>query len=150
MTKNLPPINQMGVDASERSGLNWAIKAQLKYVYEDLTCYIPTAPRGFGDDNQMPHEWGSMDSYDDTRNALRFAATLMDMALDPFIDFPPDPVEALKAIIIHAECGVCCLAPEIDKAIAPNEEDDIFDILAVTAREMEKAQGLEPNTIFPS
>jgi len=145
-----PLINAMGANmAAERSVLNQAVKDQLTFVEDLLQHYLPTAPRGWGDDNQMPHEWGSMDTYDDMRNSLRFAALLMDNLLDPFAPKDMDDEEVLRRTIVLSECGLCALAAPVIQA-AGLEGDDDFAILARTARALEKANDLEPNSLFPT
>jgi len=146
-----PLINMMGAEtAAERSILNKAAKAQLTFVKEQLDHYLPTAPRGWGDDEQMPHEWGSMDTYDDMRNCLRFAATLMDGLLDPFIEVT-DEAEELRVLIVISECGLCAVAEDVLTAAGlDDEEEDSFIVLARTARRVETERGMEANTLFPT
>jgi hypothetical protein len=150
--EGLPLINMMGAQtAAERSTMNEATKAQLAFVRDQLDHYLPTAPRGWGDDSKMPHEWGSMDTYDDMRNSLRFAAILMDGLLDPFIEVT-DEVEELRVAIVIAECGLCAVADEVLALAGLDDEGDgdEYQILARTARRVEAERGLEPNTLFPS
>lgn len=146
----LPLINMIGADAAKRQPfLNAAIKAQLTFVHDQLIHYLPVGERGWGDDTKMPHEWGSMDTYDDMRNSLRLATMMMDDFLDPFVDTTAeDPVITLRRWIVLAECGVCAVAGEVLTAAGLDGEDD-FDLLAETAREIEKQRDLEPNSLFP-
>jgi hypothetical protein len=68
-----PLINAIGMNTAERrAALNKAVKGQLELVEAELKWYL------HNDHDQMPHEWGSMDTYDDMRNSLRLAAALMD------------------------------------------------------------------------
>lgn len=94
----LPPINEMGRQAAEDSGLNDVVRAQLRYADELLGHYIARDPRGWGDDAQMPHEWGSLDSYDDMRTALHVAGDLLDHLLD-------EPADTAQANVIEVIKG---------------------------------------------
>src|SRR5262245_55361494 len=146
-----PLINQMGADmAVERSVLNNAVKDQLMFVEDLLQHYLPTAPRGWGDDTKMPHEWGSMDTYDDMRNRLRLAALMMDTLLDPFAATEGlTDQEVLQGILVLAECGLCAVAAGVLQAAGLDDDND-YAILARRARQIEKANNLEPNSLFPS
>jgi hypothetical protein len=85
-----PLINQMGIDAAEkRHKLNELTQSQLLYVREMLSDYVPVADkdREWDEDEerrqQMPHEWGSMDTYDDMRNSLHLASIMLDNVITP-------------------------------------------------------------------
>lgn len=76
-----PTINMMGAQAAESTAiLGRLVKAQLKSLGEDCADYVS------GD--QMPHEWGSLDSYDDMRGAIHWAEAMLEAVIDPM--FPSD------------------------------------------------------------
>jgi hypothetical protein len=151
----LPFINRMGAEAARnRTVLNAACHSQLTYVYHELIHYLPAAPRGFGEDSKMPHEWGSMDSYDDMRNSLRLAAMMMDMLLDPFTDQDTDDAEVIREAIVLSECGICAVADGVLNAAnledTDEDPDHTINELAKTARHIEKRDGREKNSLFPT
>src|SRR5437868_2545675 len=77
-----PPLNAMGAQAAARHDLvNKAVKAQLELVRDWASDYVNVDGRGYGE-GQMPHEWGSMDTYDDMRNSIRGASLLLEELLD--------------------------------------------------------------------
>ena len=145
-----PPINAMGANmAAERDLLNKALHAQLTFVREQLDHYLPTKPRGWGDDSQMPHEWGSMDTYDDMRNSMRLAALMADDLLDPISPRSDDQAEQLRQVIVAAESGLCAVASEVLE-LAGLAGDDDFEVLAKSARAYEQRMHLEPNSVYPT
>jgi len=151
----LPFINRMGAEAARnRTVLNAACHAQLTFVYGQLQHYLPSEPRGFGEDTKMPHEWGSMDTYDDMRNSLRLAAMMMDGLCDPFAPQDTDDTEAIRELIVLSECGICATAEEVlvaaDLQTTEEDPDRDFRELAKTARRLELERGLEPNSLFPA
>ena len=151
----LPWINRMGAEAARnRTVLNAACHAQLTFVYHELQHYLPSEPRGWGEDSKMPHEWGSMDTYDDMRNSLRLAAMMMDGLCDPFAPQDTDDTEAIRELIVLSECGICATAEEVlvaaDLQTTEEDPDRDFRELAKTARRLELERGLEPNSLFPT
>ena len=151
----LPWINRMGAEAARnRTVLNAACHAQLTFVYHELQHYLPSEPRGWGEDSKMPHEWGSMDTYDDMRNSLRLAAMMMDRLLDPFADQDTDDTEVLREIIVRSESGLCATADEVlvaaDLIDTDEDPDRQYRELRKTARRIEKQDGLDSNSLFPT
>jgi len=127
LAEGAPLINQMGIDKGKsRPKMREALKAQLAMVHEGLEQYIPTKPRGYADDNLMPHEWGSMDTYDDMRNSMRFAAMLMDAMLDPF-DTEEDELKVLRGVIRESEVGLCAITQEIQDMARGDLTDEQWD-----------------------
>jgi hypothetical protein len=64
-----------------------AIRAQFKFLYGEIAHYMTAGKRmedlvTFGTAELMPHQWGSIDSYDDMRSTLTLASELFDQALD--------------------------------------------------------------------
>jgi hypothetical protein len=131
--EGLPLINGMGVNEAATKGiLNTWVKQQLTHVHSEAASYVPMAPRGFGDDNQMPHEWGSMDSYDDMRNSMRAGIMLMDPLLDPFDQVDPRSyIEWHQNLIVEVvyECGLCSLDIDLKLAWPDTDEEKIHDLI---------------------
>lgn len=131
--EGLPLINAMGVnEAATKAILNTWVRQQLTFVHAEATSYVPIGTRNYGDDNQMPHEWGSMDSYDDMRNAMRAGVMLMDPLLDPFNKVDPRSYlewhQALATNIVN-ECGLCAIEFDLTLAWPGETEDAIHDII---------------------
>lgn len=119
-----PLINQMGIDAAAQSpNIREALKLQLKSVHEQIEHYLPTKARGWGDDDKMPHEWGSLDTYDDMRNSVRALSVLLEGVLDGND----------KETVLDAACegGACAIAfGDIVMRLGEfKDEDDMWDKL---------------------
>jgi hypothetical protein len=126
-------INQMGMDtARERDRLNELTKAQMEFVREGLSYYLGHEGREQMPDSvgQMPHEWGSMDTYDDMRNSMRLATIMLDSLLAPEMFLPEDAKlddeEGLRNWLrkmVMEEGSICAIAKELDEFIADGNED---------------------------
>jgi hypothetical protein len=55
--------------------------AQLQHTYSMLGDYVKLEGRGYGE-GQMPHEWGSVDSYDYMNAALELSQKLLEAAVE--------------------------------------------------------------------
>jgi hypothetical protein len=112
-----PLINAIGMNTAERrAALNKAVKGQLELVEAELKWYL------HNDHDQMPHEWGSMDTYDDMRNSLRLAAALMDTLLDPFVDDQEAIDQARRAFAY--EGSICAVHDDVLLALFGTTDDD--------------------------
>jgi hypothetical protein len=112
-----PLINAIGMNTAERrAALNKAVKGQLELVEAELKWYL------HNDHDQMPHEWGSMDTYDDMRNSLRLAAALMDTLLDPFVDDQEAIDQARRAFAY--EGSMCAVHDDVLLALFGTTDDD--------------------------
>ena len=105
------PLNVIGAAAAtERSAMNDAVRGQLGLIAAEAAAYNEEA--------QMPHEWGSIDSFDDMRNALWVALELMDNLM-----YGPEDEEIVFIRKTIAERGICAAAEEVWNAAFPNEPD---------------------------
>lgn len=129
-------INRMGADDSaERPRLNRAIRAQLEEIAGEALGYISG--------EEMPHEWGSLDSFDDMRNSLAVGLALMDNLLMS----PDSEDDVIKAAIVDR--GLCATAEGVWAELWPDSgldyeakveklSNDMIDELAAAERVAEQ------------
>jgi hypothetical protein len=112
--EGLPLINQMGVDgAAGNPRLNKAVRLQLEHVRDELSHYL-------ADPEQMPHEWGSLDSLDDMRNSMWVATAFMDELL-----WTDNEEEYMRWVI--AQRGMCAIPKEVEQLAFPDMDDDAIE-----------------------
>jgi len=126
-------INQGLSDAANESSL-WqkAIRAQFAFLRDELDHYLTAGERmerlvTMGTANLMPHQWGSIDSYDDMRAALNLAKDLFDQAFDA----PSDEEQAreeLREAIVDRNAGAASEVREL--AFEGWDEDHIETFLS--------------------
>lgn len=103
----LPLINAMGASAAASHPIiNAAVRAQLEVVLNEATHYLE-------DPKQMPHQWGSMDTYDDMRNSVRAVSMLLECLLDGPVD--GEGSEAERKLLREAarESGLCAISERL-------------------------------------
>lgn len=71
--------------------LNTILRKQLELLKVELDSYLSGDPLGRGD-QLMPHQWGSLDSFDDMRNATSTAHSLLDAMQDAMLGEPPEQI----------------------------------------------------------
>lgn len=89
----------MSPEDKEYRQQNDLVRSQLETVRDNVTHYL--------EKDEMPHEWGSMDSLDDMRNSMDIASALMS---ECDVGFMPD----VKAII--NDFGECAAHDDVIKA----------------------------------
>jgi hypothetical protein len=121
VTPDVPILNAIGpAAAEERPQLNAAIRGQLKLIHDQTEHYL-------SDPDQMPHEWGSIDSFDDMRNSLFVGVELMDHLM-----YGPDEDVTVFIRRTIADRGMCASAQEVWNAAfpgGPEEHDQQEDLL---------------------
>jgi hypothetical protein len=117
----MPIINQMGVEAAaQRPLINQALRFQLEHVETECKHYLGVgAEIGSDTAGLMPHEWGSLDSYDDMRNTLAVALELADNLL---IVSPEEQREFLRRTI--ADRGWCVTDPRVLELAWPGQVEN--------------------------
>jgi hypothetical protein len=81
-----------------------AVRAQLQFCANEVDHYLTAALKmGAPLEGLLPHQWGSMDSFDDMRTVLAFTAALFSDALDPPADVPARLRELIRD---HSVFGV--------------------------------------------
>jgi hypothetical protein len=110
-----PLINMMGVHAADaHKDFQRIIRLQLEEVQRVLSYYIA--------DEQMPHEWGSLDSLDDMRNSLYTAHLLMEMHTNLVVGSEEDPLEHLRQNFADI-FSPCSTADGVEKILGWTWED---------------------------
>lgn len=110
-----PAINMMGVRAAEsHREFQRIIRLQLEVVAHELEGYIA--------DEQMPHEWGSLDSLDDMRNSLYTAHCLMELHTNLVVGADEDPLDYLREHFADV-FSPCSTHTEVEKILGWTWDD---------------------------
>jgi len=110
-----PAINMMGVEAAaSNKNFQRIIRLQLELVQHELSSYIA--------DEQMPHQWGSLDSLDDMRNSLYTAHYLMDIHTNLVAGFEGDPLDFLRENFAEI-FSPCSTAPGVEDILGWTWDD---------------------------
>lgn len=111
----------MGNQASH-DVLNKILRAQLELLQGEVNGYLAPAPDG---STRMPHEWGSIDSYDDMRNATDTALTLLNKLQDAMFGEPPEEILAyLREHFTEVFFG-CTIAAGVEDMLGVSWEAEI-------------------------
>lgn len=122
LNESMPLLNAIGADAAASHPLiNAAVRAQLVDVRDEADYYVK-------DPKQMPHEWGSMDSYDDMRNSVTGLSMLLEALLDGpcYVDHRKGTQEEEDRQLLREvvrECP-CAVAREVVELAYPGMGDD--------------------------
>lgn len=102
--------------------INEAVDAALRTVRDFSGDYLPEKYND-GRREAMPHEWGSIDRYDDMRNCLGIAYELIGGLFDAYEDEEAQREFVRRAIRDHSVCAVESDLMQLAFPVRSKEED---------------------------